>query len=103
MDLFKSLMFSLLLVLTGCKDKYQEGYSEGYAAGYAQAHADAEASCGDKVEAAKQSCSYSSQSSGFSTVTEVCGGNGMDYNGKHYSPGKTGCVRITADGRVERY
>lgn len=35
--------------------------------------------------------------------TEVCGGNGVDVNGKHHGPGKTGCVRVYSDGRIEKY
>jgi hypothetical protein len=35
--------------------------------------------------------------------TAACGGNGITLNGKHYSGGKTGCVKVYSDGRVERY
>lgn len=100
----KVLMCVLFLALSGCKDKYQEGYGEGFSIGYAQAKAEAQAACSLQVDAAKESYSSRTASPSYSFVTaEVCGGNGMDYNGKHYKAGKTGCVRVMADGRVEGY
>ena len=88
-----------LLVLVGCKDKYQEGYQVGYSDGVRSMESRLKES-EEKLETLKrQSTNYSYSS----VTTEVCGGNGVNSNGKYYSGGKTGCVRVYSDGRVERY
>lgn len=100
------LIITLCVISTfGCKDRYQEGYDAGYAEGFSQAKVGVEERCVERLEEEKRSCrnrSYSSSySSGYST--EVCGGGGVNANGKHYEGGKTGCVRVYSDGRVVRY
>lgn len=87
-----------LLVLVGCKDKYQEGYQVGYSDGVRSMESKLKES-EDKLNSLQRESinSYSS------VTTEVCGGNGVNSNGKYYSGGKTGCVRVYSDGRVERY
>lgn len=103
------LVLTLALGLAGCEDKYQTGYDAGFAAGYAQASAEGErklAGLRDELESAKRQAAisaYSSQAAYSSVVTTVCGGNGLNLNGKHYAPGKTGCVRAMSDGTVQRY
>lgn len=91
------LAFLSISVLIGCKDKYQEGYQVGYMDGVASMDAkvrDAEKRLEDQKRQSNYSLGYGS--------TEVCGG-GVNLNGKYYSGGKTGCVRIFNDGRVEKY
>jgi hypothetical protein len=36
-------------------------------------------------------------------TTEVCGGGGVVSNGRHYKGGKTGCVRLLGNGKVQQY
>lgn len=96
----KLLFISLFLpiILLGCKDKYQEGYQIGYSDGVRSMESKLEES-EKKLQDEKRKSQYS-----FSSVsTEVCGGTGVNLNGKHYSGGKTGCVRVYSDGRVEKY
>lgn len=98
------MLFSLVGVV-GCKDRYQEGYDAGYSEGFSRAKFGVEKRCEERIEEEKNSCrdrSYSKRSSG-AYLTEVCGGAGVTANGKHYEGGKTGCVRVHSDGRVERY
>ena len=94
----KILISSLLfLLLIGCKDKYQEGYQVGYMDGVASMYnkvTEAEKKLEDQKRQSNYSYGYGS--------TEVCGG-GVNLNGKYYSGGKTGCVRVFNDGRVEKY
>jgi len=105
----RALACVLALCLSGCEDKYKTGYDAGFAAGYAQANVEGErrlAALRDELEAAKRQAAlavYSSQQSYSSVVTTVCGGDGLNLNGKHYAPGKTGCVRAFSDGSVQRY
>lgn len=90
----------LPLSLLGCKDRYQEGYEAGYADATDEVTQEMRAKCESEVsEAREESCSYSYSS----VVTETCGGAGVNFNGKYISPGKTGCVRVYSDGRIERY
>ncbi len=37
------------------------------------------------------------------TTTEVCGGGGVNVDGRNYSSGKTDGVRVLSDGTVQRY
>ena len=94
--LFISLFFPI--ILSGCKDKYQEGYQIGYSDGVRSMESKLEES-EKKLQDEKRKSQYS-----YSSVsTEVCGGTGVNLNGKHHSGGKTGCVRVYSDGRVEKY
>lgn len=90
-------------LFAGCTDQYEEGRAAGYADGYADARRIEQASCQDKLASAEESCRPSRYFGSGSYSTEVCGGAGANVNGKHYRPGKTGCVRVYSDGRVERY
>ena len=96
----KILFAGLLLLLTGCEDKYQEGYQQGYSEGASFAENKLNKECDEKLSKQERDSTTSSYSA---TSTEVCGGGGVNLNGKHYSGGKTGCVRAYSDGRVERY
>lgn len=95
----------LLIVLVGCKDRYQEGFQKGFKDGFDQATAITETICSEKIEKEKRSCAATSAypSTFESYSTEVCGGGGVNLNGKYHSGGKKGCVRVFSDGRVERY
>jgi hypothetical protein len=96
----KLLIMSLLVptILIGCKDKYREGYQIGYSDGVRSMESKLEES-EKKLQEEKSKSQYS-----FGSVsTQVCGGTGVNLNGKHYSGGKTGCVRVYSDGRVEKY
>jgi hypothetical protein len=97
----RALLLTLTLLLVGCEEKYEKGYQDGRIAGMQEARAQ----CNSRVEEAEQACrrSYSNTPSHDSVVTTVCGGGGVNFNGKHYSGGKTGCVRVYASGKVERY
>ena len=89
----------------GCKDRFQEGYDAGYEDGSLQSKLIGEKQCEERLEAEKRSCRNLGLSYGYSSgsSTEVCGGGGVNLNGKHYEAGKTGCVRVFSDGRVVRY
>lgn len=94
-----------LSAIAGCKDRFQEGYEAGYSDGLSDGTDSAENKCTEKVEEEKKACrdqSYLTDTSSEVT-TEVCGDAGVNANGKHYSGGKTGCVRVYSDGRVDRY
>lgn len=101
----KFLIPIFLLMLYGCKDRYEEGFQEGFADGFDQATAIANGICSEKIEVEKQSCSSKGRQDSFlgGYSTEVCGGGGVNVGGKFYSGGKKGCVRVFSDGRVERY
>lgn len=96
------LVVAVLFFSAGCADKYQEGFQEGYAQGAKEAEVRIRAEIEQKMEALQRAASNASSYSATAS-TEVCGGNGLNLNGKHYSGGKTGCVRVLSDGRVERY
>ena len=96
----KILFAGLLFLLTGCEDKYQEGYQQGYSEGASFAENKMNKECDEKLSKQEHDATSSSYSV---TSTEVCGGGGVNLNGKHYSGGKTGCVRAFSDGRVEKY
>lgn len=98
------LLLVFVLLFSGCEDKYQKGYAEGYQRGYSEGASDTENRMNkefdeklSKQELDDLTTSYSVRS------TEVCGGGGVNVNGKHYSGGKTGCVRVYSDGRIEKY
>ena len=94
------------LSVSGCQDHSQEAYQKGYQAGYAEGSYDSEKVCQTKVDEEKSICNdrmSNSFSNSYGASTEVCGGGGVNVNGKHYPGGKKGCVRVFSDGRVERY
>ena len=98
------LVIGLLLVALDLNNEKvrDRGYAEGYDYGVAVT----EKRLNDLIELQaekirrleRQSTTYSGAYS-----TEVCGGNGVNVNGKHHSAGKTGCVRVYSDGRIEKY
>lgn len=94
----------VLFALTGCGNKYEEGFQAGYAQGSSDAGARVRADYERRLAKIEyEASSRSSSTYAGSVQTEVCGGSGVNLNGKHYSGGKTGCVRVLSDGRVERY
>jgi hypothetical protein len=98
-------MAVLVTVLSGCADRYKEGYEAGVESGFRQGFDEAtkqsRAECEERVDRQRDRCSISNSRTYSST--EVCGGGGVTVGGKHHPAGKTGCVRVFADGRVERY
>jgi hypothetical protein len=96
------VLISLAMCLTGCGKKYEEGLQEGYARGAADAEARVRGELEPQIASLKQQYSSSVSSLQISS-TSSCGGSGINLNGKYYSGGKTGCVRVYSDGRVERY
>jgi hypothetical protein len=100
MNRFISTFFFVapLILLSGCKDKYQEGYQSGYIDGANATEQKLKLQYEDKLsELELRNNNYFSV-----TSTEVCGG-GVNLNGKYYSGGKTGCVRVYSNGKVEKY
>lgn len=91
--------FSLLLMslLSGCNDRYEEGYAAGFQAAETAARV-RESNSLVEQERYREPASPASE-----VTTEVCGGFGVDFNGRHITGGKTGCVRVFSDGRVQRY
>ncbi len=92
-----------LTFLPACSDKYEEGFQVGYAQGARDAEVKVRAELEQKINALEREKSSSTSSYSSTTSTEVCGGSGVNLNGKHYSGGKTGCVKVFSDGRVEKY
>ncbi|MBW2647797.1 MAG: hypothetical protein JRE23_16825 [Deltaproteobacteria bacterium] len=93
----KKIIFVLGLavaLLASCEDRYPQGYDDGYADGY---------EAGRQVVAENHEDDISEHVSSRSVTTEVCGGGGVNVNGKHVPPGPTGCVRVYSDGTFERY
>lgn len=101
-----TLLFLVSLVSFGCSDRFKEEYEKGYQAGYAEGQYYAEKECDEKLKKERTTCQEEIESltreSSFSS-TEVCGGGGVNLNGRHYAGGKTGCVRVFSNGKVERY
>lgn len=97
------LALCVFLFLSGCGDRYQEGHDAGFLDGFNAGSRSAHESCEQKIENAKDMCEQYSRPTFSTYSTEVCGGSGTNVNGKFYSAGKTGCVRVYSDGRVERY
>lgn len=99
-DLTKLLILATFAVLVGCNDRFDGGYRTGFADGLRE---------GEKAEAEKAAAAErerrrrESLATARSVTTEVCGGGGVNFNGKHIRPGKTGCVRVFNDGTVQRY
>lgn len=89
----------LVLMASGCSDKIGDAYNSGFADGVKATEQRLQGEFERKLRDMERSCS----NYGSSGSTEVCGGNGVNVNGKHYSGGKTGCVRVFEDGRVQRY
>lgn len=90
----------MALALASCSDRFDEGYRSGYASGYS---AGEQAGIEKALKKASEERRYNYEPSYSSSSTEVCGGGGVNVNGKHYSGGKTGCVRVMSDGTVKRY
>lgn len=103
MKILTALLLPIAIFSTGCTDKYKEGYDEGYAAGVEITKRQLQDEFDRKVAQIERDSRYSSSSYSSVTSTEVCGGSGVNLNGKHYSGGKTGCVRVHSDGKVEKY
>ncbi len=95
-------LFLLAILITGCEDQQKRFYSEGYAQGVADAEARLRDECKSKIDQTITEQNNSSSSYRV-TSTEVCGGGGVNVGSKHYDGGKTGCVRVYSDGRVEKY
>ena len=103
MELLKNIFIVTLAIislsfLSGCKDKFQEGYESGYADGTNATEQRLKKEYEEKISDLERK----SRNSFSVTSTSVCGG-GVNLNGKYYSGGKTGCVRVYSDGRVEKY
>ena len=94
-------MLSIFLLLVGCEDKYQKGYETGYLEGVSITEKRLNELIQLQEEKIYRLERQSNYSSGVSS-TSVCGG-GVEVNGKHHSAGKTGCVRVYSDGRIEKY
>jgi hypothetical protein len=101
--MYRNLLVLLVVMfaITGCKDRYDEGYAAGYADG---------TDAGEKIGYEKAQEQHETESRATESyypsryvTTEVCGGSGVNVNGKHYPGGKTGCVRVFSDGTVHRY
>jgi hypothetical protein len=92
------VIFVILGLLAGCRDRFEEGYRAGYADGmvYGVEIAKERARAPTAVEQSKSEFPPT-------LTTEVCGGGGVTVDGKHYRPGKTGCARVMGDGTVQRY
>ena len=98
----KILFLSILIFLTGCEDKYQKGYETGYLEGVSVTEKKLKEIIELQEEKIRRQERQSTYSPGVSS-TSVCGGGGVEVNGKHHSAGKTGCVRVYSDGRIEKY
>lgn len=95
-----------LPLLVGCSGGYDDGYQAGFAAGFRSRDEEVAAlrEQGENCDSSGSSYSFGDSSAYTgAVVTEVCGGGGVNVGKKHYAPGKTGCVRVFSDGRVERY
>lgn len=100
----KVFFVSVLVALSGCSDRYEEGYAQGFSDATAQATATAEQKCQETIEREMASCRAAITNEVHSYVqTTVCGGGGVNVGRRHYSGGKTGCVRVFSDGTVEQY
>lgn len=91
----------VIFIITGCKDRFDEGYAAGYVDG---------SLAGEKIGFEKATVQHDAESRVMENyvdtpyvTTEVCGGSGVNVNGKHYAGGRTGCVRVFSDGTVKRY
>lgn len=101
--MIRLLIVCLAATLVACKDRFDEGYAAGYAEASAAVRKTVEEQCETKVRSCERAASSYTPPSFSSVTTEVCGGGGVTFNGKHYKPGKTGCVRVFSDGRVQRW
>ena len=99
---YKTVLIAFVVILAGCEDKYQNGYDKGYADGVLATEQKLKEIIELQAKQIERIESRSTSNSGVSS-TEVCGGGGVNVNGKHHSPGKTGCARVYSDGRVEKY
>lgn len=100
------LLLLVAFVSSGCSERYKEEYEKGYQAGYADGQHDARNECDEKLKKERTTCQEEIESltrEPSATSTEVCGGGGVNFNGRHYAGGKTGCVRVFSNGKVERY
>lgn len=102
--MLKVFFILVLIALSGCSDRYQEGYEQGFSDATTQATAVAEQKCQETIEQEMRSCRAAITNEVSSYVqTTVCGGGGVNVGKRHYASGKTGCVRVFSDGRVEQY
>jgi len=99
------LIFLAAVLLQGCEDRYAEGYQDGYdeALAAAESRFKMKVAALEECEDEQSEAYYGGGASYRSVTTEVCGGAGVNLNGKHISPGKSGCVRVYSDGTIERY
>ncbi len=95
------VLWEAIFIMAGGKDRCDEGYVAGHADGSA---------AGEKIGFEKAMAQHETESRAIErydsptyVATEVCGGSGVNVNGKHYAGGKTGCVRVLSDGTVQRY
>ena len=95
------MLWLVIFTIAGCKDRYDEGYASGYVDGSAAGEKIGFEKAMDQRDA--ESSAIESYASSSYVTTEVCGGSGVNVNGKHYAGGKTGCVRVFSDGKVQRY
>lgn len=89
------------ILLQGCDDRYAEGYQDGH--DEALAEVERRIAEIEEYEDEQSEASYGGGVNYRSVTTEVCGGGGVNVDGKHISPGKSGCVRVYSDGTTERY
>jgi succinate dehydrogenase/fumarate reductase-like Fe-S protein len=102
MSALKIFLLTIFLLLVGCEDKYQKGYENGYLEGVSVTEKKLNEVIELLEEKIKRQERQSTYTSGISS-TSVCGGGGVEVNGKHHGAGKTGCVRVYSDGRIEKY
>lgn len=103
-----SFLAFLFISSTACEDRYQQGYDNGYEEGYE----DGLQGYADEYEDGLRECNETAISSTYDSgyiapsrhiITDLSGGSGVNFNGKHYPAGPTGGVRIYNDGTVEQY
>jgi hypothetical protein len=85
---------------------YEEGRLAGYRNGLSEGRQEGRDEAMTEIK--RITSSLRSNTGGYnlsSGSTETCSSNGttVNYNGKQYKGGKTGCVKVYYDGRVVRY
>ena len=96
------VIVTIAVLLSGCQDKYQQGYETGYVDGVQATENKWKEVVELQTEKIERLEGRNTFNSGVHS-TEVCGGGGVNVNGKHHGPGETGCVRAYNDGRIEKY
>jgi len=94
--------FAAFALLLGCEDRYQSGYEDGYADTNTEARLAGTEDCQERQPDYGYRTYSSYQAPTRSVTTEVCGGGGVNVDGKHHAPGLTGCVQVFSDGTIER-